>query len=160
MGDFLGQWLTANRVIVMMRAMKTETEPREAGGGQRTRGKRRESSRSDCPIWDCTRIADYLGVSASTLRRWIRAKNRIGRTIRRTEDGIYYAIPSELEADRRRHGRIPEGEECASARLDRSAVKTIKRLKGSVSAYEVAHLASVSPKTIENIWEGRTWATV
>lgn len=72
-------------------------------------------------------------------------------------ENLRWATSVENHADRRRHGRVPEGEANASARLDLSAVKTIKKLKGKASAYEIAHLACVAPSTIQSIWDGKTW---
>ncbi|EKN4745018.1 NUMOD4 motif-containing HNH endonuclease [Yersinia enterocolitica] len=76
-------------------------------------------------------------------------------------ENLRWATSKENIADRARHGRTAFGERAGSAKLDRKAVKTIKRLnKSGLSACEVAHLASVNPSTIISIWEGRSWKHV
>lgn len=75
-------------------------------------------------------------------------------------ENLRWATSAENHADRRRHGRIPEGEANHASKLDRSAAKTIKKLRGVVSAYELAHLACVQPSTIDSIWSGETWRSL
>lgn len=76
-------------------------------------------------------------------------------------DNLRWATSKDNHRDRRRHGRIPVGEACGSAKLDASAVKTIKKLKKTgLSSYELGHLACVGLDAIEAIWEGKTWKHV
>lgn len=70
---------------------------------------------------------------------------------------LRWASSAENHADRKRHGRVPSGERNAASRLDTAAAKTIKKLRGLVSAYEVAHLACVDRSTVERIWAGEAW---
>ncbi len=73
-------------------------------------------------------------------------------------ENLRWASAAENIADRARHGRTARGEACGSSKLDRKAVKTIKRLRGAgLSATEVAHLACVNPTTVQDIWDGETW---
>lgn len=48
------------------------------------------------PVWDIIEIAALLKVHYQTVRRWMRLGTRVGRCIRQTETGRYYAFPSEL----------------------------------------------------------------
>lgn len=74
---------------------------------------------------------------------------------------LRWATAKENSADRRAHGRTVIGEAQASAKLDRHAVKTIKKMKVlGFSAYETARLACVHPTTIDRIWAGETWKHV
>ncbi|MDM4221800.1 NUMOD4 motif-containing HNH endonuclease [Klebsiella pasteurii] len=73
-------------------------------------------------------------------------------------ENLRWATSKENIADRSRHGRTAIGENAGSAKLDRKAVKTIKRLNNlGLSACEVAHLACVNPSTIISIWQGESW---
>jgi len=81
------------------------------------------------------------------------ANNRVGN--------LRWATSKENIADRTRHGRTAQGEANAASKLDRHAVKTIKRMKDcGFSAYETARLACVNPSTIDRIWAGETWKHV
>jgi len=74
---------------------------------------------------------------------------------------LRWATSKENIDDRTRHGRTARGEENAASKLDRHAVKTIKRMKDcGFSAYETARLACVNPSTIDRIWAGETWKHV
>jgi len=73
-------------------------------------------------------------------------------------ENLRWATAKENIKDRARHGRTAKGEKSGSSKLDRKAVKTIKRLKDSgLSACEIAHLACVNYSTILSIWRGETW---
>lgn len=73
-------------------------------------------------------------------------------------ENLRWATAKENIKDRARHGRTAQGEKAGSAKLDRKAAKTIKKLKdGGFSACEIAHLASVHFSTVLNIWRGETW---
>jgi hypothetical protein len=74
-------------------------------------------------------------------------------------ENLRWATSAQNHQDRRRHGRVPAGEDNAAAKLDHSAVATIRKLRGLASAYELAHLACVHPSTIDSIWKGETWRT-
>ncbi len=74
-------------------------------------------------------------------------------------DNLRWATSVDNHADRRRHGRIPTGEDNHATKLDQSMVITIKKLRGIASSYELAHLACVHPSTIQAIWNGETWKT-
>jgi hypothetical protein len=74
---------------------------------------------------------------------------------------LRWATAKENSADRKRHGRDATGENNGSAKLDRGAVKTIKKMKAKgFSSYETARLACVNPSTISDIWEGKIWKYV
>lgn len=74
---------------------------------------------------------------------------------------LRWASAKENIADRTRHGRTRSGEQNGSSKLDRHAVKTIKRMgERGFSAYETARLACVAPSTVESIWRGETWKHV
>ena len=71
---------------------------------------------------------------------------------------LRWATPKDNIADRARHGRTAKGEANGSSKLDRHAVKTIKRMKDhGFSAFETARLACVNPSTIQSIWSGESW---
>lgn len=75
---------------------------------------------------------------------------------------LRWATAKENIADRAAHGRTVMGEAQHGAKLDRHAVKTIKKMRdsGIFSAYETARVACVSPSTILSIWRGDTWKHV
>lgn len=75
-------------------------------------------------------------------------------------ENLRWASSKENHADRIRHGRTTKGEDNHCAKLDRGCVKTIRKLRGLVSGYELARLACVTPSTITDIWEHKIWKHV
>lgn len=75
-------------------------------------------------------------------------------------ENLRWASAKENTKDRIRHGRIQYGEQNHQAKLNRTMVSTIKRMKGAFTSYEVGILAGVHSSAIECIWRGETWKHV
>lgn len=72
-------------------------------------------------------------------------------------ENLRWVTPKQNHDDRRRHGRMAHGEANHAAKLDLRRVDTIRRLRGTMTARDVAYLAQVDPTTIGDIWNGKTW---
>jgi hypothetical protein len=76
-------------------------------------------------------------------------------------ENLRWATAKENIDDRKRHGRTACGENSGAAKLDDKCVKTILKLKNTgFASCEVAHLACVTPITIQRIWNGEIWRCV
>jgi hypothetical protein len=75
---------------------------------------------------------------------------------------LCWGTPSENEADKRRHGRVAEGERHGNARLNDEAVRILRIAipDGRWNAVDAAAVFGVDPSTIRRIVAGRDWRSV
>ena len=72
-------------------------------------------------------------------------------------ENLAWGTPAENNRDMVRHGRSGRGERSASAKLTEQDVRLIRSLRGWVSAARLGRVFGVTPTTISQVWNGRSW---
>lgn len=70
---------------------------------------------------------------------------------------LYWGTPSENQLDRRKHGTSFNGDGCPHAKLTWANVEYVRRTAGRKDRKLVARELGVSPTTIRNIIDRKTW---
>jgi hypothetical protein len=75
-------------------------------------------------------------------------------------ENLAWGSEKENNADRRRHGRMPDGERSPNAKLTEAAVRAIRRMPEDVSNADIAAIAGVNRSIISQVRRGLRWAHV
>lgn len=77
------------------------------------------------------------------------------------EANLYWALPLENHADRRRNGRILAGSQIGKAKLVESDIPLIRQMRSAGKTnVAIAALFGVAPNTVSGVLSGRTWGHV
>lgn len=70
---------------------------------------------------------------------------------------LFLGTAADNYEDARSKSRHTHGEKVGSSKLTPTLVREIKSLFGTISSYEASKKYGVSPGTIRNVWNGKTW---
>lgn len=74
-------------------------------------------------------------------------------------ENLTWGTPAENNADRARHGTLPQGSDNGMAKLTEADVFQILTHRGWLSVYTMANTFGVDFTNIGHIWNGKTWLT-